>query len=249
MEKNIIMWSGGKNSRTSRTEVFSEDTIKKAIEKILHHKKGYMKGYTGTWMRMRDFTILNLIYLCALRPKEACKLRIEEVDFEINKIFINGDNNKVKKDRVIPLPIEAKKILLNFLQMPCPYSYKRKYFFPSALNESISPGTLKGTFREKVLKPCGLWKKPEKHTSSKTRLYSLRKSRATHLLQQSGDIYAVANLLGHKDTSVTSQYYIQTNEEYNNYLQNLVDGNIKNKNKEEEEKPKNTSISTPSYIC
>jgi site-specific recombinase XerC len=77
--------------------------------------------------------------------------------------------------------------------------------------------------REKILKPLGLWEAPTHGTVSSTRLYSLRHSRASHMLNKMVDskgivdIFAIANFLGHADIR-SSQVYLHTDIHYFEYL-------------------------------
>jgi len=75
--------------------------------------------------------------------------------------------------------------------------------------------------REKILKPAGLWIEPKFPQFSKTRSYTLRHSRATELLNQTHDIYLLANVLGHADISSTTCYLHKT-KEYMNYVTEAI---------------------------
>ena len=53
--------------------------------------------------------IVSLLYGCGLRIKEALRLRIKDVDFEYNNIYIF--DSKSTKDRILPLPLKLKDLL------------------------------------------------------------------------------------------------------------------------------------------
>lgn len=82
--------------------------------------------------------------------------------------------------------------------------------------------------REKILKPLNLWEMPTKGKRPKFSTYTLRHSRASHILnkqiKETGqpDIYAIANILGHSDIRSTT-VYLHTDKKYNNYLRELLD--------------------------
>lgn len=189
-------------------------------------KKGYAEW--GQFFKARDFTLVATIYILGLRPNEGCSLKFSDVDFRHATIKIRGETNKVKKDRVIPLPKTLIKILKDYMQFPVRRFWRGSpYFFPSFENDHISPGTLKTIMREKILKPLGLWERPEKLGTVRT-IYKLRHSRATHLLnkqlQETGnpDLYAIANILGHADLRST-QVYLHTDKQYREYLRSQME--------------------------
>jgi len=53
--------------------------------------------------------IVSLLYGCGLRVKEALRLRLKDIDFEYNNIYIY--DSKSLKDRVVPLPLKIKSQL------------------------------------------------------------------------------------------------------------------------------------------
>ena len=53
--------------------------------------------------------IVSLLYGCGLRIKEALRLRVKDIDFEYNNIYIF--DSKSTKDRIVPLPLKLKELL------------------------------------------------------------------------------------------------------------------------------------------
>ena len=173
------------------------------------------------------------MYGCGLRLMECVRLRIFDVDFAYNQIFIR--NAKGNKDRVVPLPrslvnalqkqIEAvKKIhkedLENgFGEVYLPYALERKY--PNAAKEfgwqylfpatkvSVDPRSQK--VRRHHIYETSL-QKQIKLAAKRAGIYkrvtshTFRHSFATHLLENGSDIRTVQELLGHADVSTTMIY-------------------------------------------
>lgn len=83
-----------------------------------------------------------------------------------------------------------------------------KYLFPSFGDKTkhLSAGRWKHIFREKICKPSGFYRQPDHPSHARTTSYSLRHSRGTELLEETGDLDLVATMLGHKDTRVTRGY-------------------------------------------
>ena len=50
--------------------------------------------------------IVSLLYECGLRVKEALRLRLKDIDFEYNNIYIY--DIKSLRDMVMPLPLKIK---------------------------------------------------------------------------------------------------------------------------------------------
>ena len=69
---------------------------------------------------------------------------------------------------------------------------------------------------------------PEKNKIPKIRLYTLRHSRASHILKKQiketgqPDLYAIANFLGHSDIRSTT-VYLHTDEDYMGYLREQIE--------------------------
>jgi len=170
----------------------------------------YPNNIWGQWMKMRDSTLLMSIYLLGLRPNEACKLHRDNFNLKEMTVHIRGENNKQKKDRILPIPEKLLKFLKVYFKFP-QYLWKGSNFiFPSMENQAIAPQRWKHIFREKVLKPMGKWVPPKNERGQgipKFRSYNLRATRATELLNETkGDIFLVANFLGHADLRSIKKY-------------------------------------------
>lgn len=175
----------------------------------------------------------NLLYGCGLRLMECIRLRIYDVDFGYQQIFIR--NGKGSKDRIVPLPqrlaealreqiakvklIQARDIEKGFGEVYLPDALARKYpnaarelgwqyLFPSA---QLSADPRSGAVRRHHVHESGL----QKHIKQAARdagiikrvnCHCLRHSFATHLLEAGYDIRTVQELLGHADVSTTMIY-------------------------------------------
>ena len=185
-------------------EIWSRADIEMMIQTI-DKSNDYLKNIWGDWMKARDKLIVKMLFEHALRPKELLKMKIEDVNLKDKTLRINGENNKVKKDRLIPISEKIAPLLIEYCSFPVWLRKSSPYLFPSFSNEYLSPGRWKHIFREKVLKPLGLWKKPESPSLCKTRSYTLRHSRASELINKT-DIYTAANILGHGNIRSTKTY-------------------------------------------
>jgi len=219
------------NGTRKLPKTFEKTQINSIVNQLMKSEDYWnSKGYAdwGKFLKMRDIAIILTIYLLGLRPKEACCLKFEDINIKNAMVKIRGENNKVRKDRIIPLPKALIQIYKEYFRFPQERFWKgSKYLFPSFQNPHISAERLKHIFREKALKPLGLWEISDKLGSKRT-LYKLRHSRASHILKKQieemgqPDLYAIANFLGHSDIRSTV-VYLHTDEEYNEYLRTWVD--------------------------
>ncbi len=182
----------------------------------------YLNSIWGEWMKERDKTILLALYELALRPREACRLKFKDFDLSNLTVKIRGANNKQSKDRLLPVTDKLADRLKKYLNFPRALWKGSPYLFPSFQNNCISSERWKHTFREKILKPAGLWEPPKDSTIPKYRSYTLRATKATELLNKSKDPELVRKFLGHSDYRSIHRYIKQT-ESFQNYLKNNLD--------------------------
>lgn len=185
-------------------EVWSREDIDLMIS-VVDKNDDYLKNIWGDWMRARDKLIIKMLFEHALRPKELLCMKFEDLDLKNKTLRIRGINNKVRKDRLVPINEKIAPLFLDYFKFPRWIWKNSPYLFPSFANQFLSPQRWKHIFREKILKPAGLWKQPEKPSLCKTRSYTLRHSKATELINKT-DIYTVANILGHGDIRSTKTY-------------------------------------------
>jgi site-specific recombinase XerD len=226
MEK--LLWKGVKKI----PKTFEKEDIARIFDQIFKSKDYWKtKGYKdwGEFLKWRDACLIATIYSLGLRPKEACCLKFSDFNFKYGLVKIDGANNKTRKDRIIPIPKTLLKFYIAYFKFSKLRFWKgSKYLFPSFQNNHISPQTLKGIFREKILKPLGLWDCPFEAKAEYRTLYKLRHSRASHILNRqikekgAPDIFAIANLLGHSDIRST-QVYLHTDKRYMSYLRKQID--------------------------
>lgn len=177
--------------------------------------------------------IVYLMYGCGLRMSEALSLRIKDVDFGFDKIYIW--DSKSLTDRTLPLPQAIKQRLLaqvdyvaqihkkdledGFGSVYMPYALEKKYpkaqlerkwqfLFPMT-NVSKDPRSEIVRRHHVHAKTLG---RNIKIASQKANLnkrvtsHIFRHSYATHLLQAGIDLRSIQELLGHKSVETTMIY-------------------------------------------
>ncbi|WP_375723492.1 integron integrase [Arcobacter sp. KX21116] len=177
--------------------------------------------------------MVKLMYGCGLRMKEVQNIRIKDIDFGFDKIYI-WDSKSIK-DRTLPLPLKIKEELkiqvqkvkelhqkdLNdgFGSVYIPYALERK--FPKAKSETkwqyifsmdkISKDPRSGEQRRHHILDVTLSRNiknavTKSNIDKRVTAHIFRHSYATHLLQNGTDIRSIQELLGHKSIETTMIY-------------------------------------------
>ena len=137
----------------------------------------------------RDRAMLELFYSSALRLSELCALQWGDLDLDAGLVRLKG---KGEKTRIVPVGAKAREALLAW-RGSVPSSAN---VFPGR-NGPISPRAVQK--RLKLLaQRQGLWKRVHPHL--------MRHSCASHMLESSGNLRAVQEMLGHADIATTQIY-------------------------------------------
>jgi integron integrase len=181
-----------------------------------------------------EYTLLvHLMYGCGLRMNELLNLRVKDIDFGFDKIYIW--DSKSLKDRTIPLPMKLKQQLLTQVELVTnlhkqdikngygavfiPYSLEKKYphakfetkwqfLFPM---KNISTDPRSKEQRRHHVMPQTLSRNIKKavniiNLNKRVTSHIFRHSYATHLLQAGVDLRSIQELLGHKSVETTMIY-------------------------------------------
>ena len=158
--------------------------------------KSQLKYHNKT--KLRDVALLTLLLGTGIRVSECVGLDIHDVDFKNNGIKIR---RKGGYETVVYFGDEVADALHDYLE-------KRYHMIPLAGHEEalfLSIQTRRITVRavENLVK---------KYASNVTGLkkitpHKLRSTYGTALYQETGDIYLVADVLGHKDVNTTRKHY------------------------------------------
>jgi integrase/recombinase XerC len=143
-------------------------------------------------IHLRDQAMFELFYSSALRLSELCALNWNDIDLNEGLVRVTG---KGKKTRVVPVGKTACNALIQWRDAsPLP---RTQVIFPGRSGLAISARAV-----QLRLKHCaqerGLWKRVHPHL--------LRHSCASHLLESSGNLRAVQEMLGHADIATTQIY-------------------------------------------
>jgi len=148
-------------------------------------------------LSMRDHAILELFYSSGLRLSELVGLNLDQIDFAEGTVQVTGKGNKT---RIVPLGSHATKALQAWLALRTTYLTRNpveKAVFISKQGKRISGRNVQLRLKEWSIK---------QGINSPVHPHMLRHSFATHVLQSSGDLRAVQEMLGHANISTTQVY-------------------------------------------
>ncbi len=198
-------------------QVLTKEEVKRVIGEL-----------TGIYRLM-----VQMMYGCGLRMQEVLNLRIKDIDFGFDKVYIW--DSKSLKDRTVPLPqvikqrlgaqveyvkqLHEKDLSDGYGSVFMPYALERKYtnagyetkwqfLFPM---RNVSKDPRSGIIRrhhvhEKTLGRNIKQAAQKSGINKRVTSHIFRHSYATHLLQSGVDLRSIQELLGHKSVETTMIY-------------------------------------------
>jgi integrase/recombinase XerC len=146
-------------------------------------------------LEVRDHAMLELFYSSGLRLNELVSLRLGELDLADASVRVNGKGNKT---RLVPLGKKAREALKRWLECRAELAPpEEQALFVSHAGRALTPRAV-----EQRLARWGLGHGVQGHLHP----HLLRHSFASHLLESSGDLRAVQELLGHACLTTTQIY-------------------------------------------
>ena len=145
------------------------------------------------WVGARDTAVITLLYGCGLRISEALGLNRNDAPLpEVMRIIGKGG-----KERIVPVLPAAREAVGEYLRQ-CPYPLEQDGpLFIGVRGKRLSARQIQSVMQNVRLQ-LGL---PPTATP-----HAMRHSFATHLLEASGDLRSIQELLGHASLSTTQAY-------------------------------------------
>jgi len=145
---------------------------------------------------IRDLAMFELMYSSGLRLAELVGIDLNHIDLGQQQLIVTGKGNKT---RYLPVGSKAVKAVRRWLGVRADYCRddSEQALFISKQEKRISPRNVQSRLNQLVKKQL-----IEQHLSP----HALRHSFATHMLESSGDLRAVQELLGHANIKTTQIY-------------------------------------------
>lgn len=154
--------------------------------------------------KLRDVALLTLLLGTGIRVSECVGIDIDDIDFDTNGIRIH---RKGGYNTVVYFPEEVRNALLDYLEsrkMMIPVEGNENAFFLSLQNKRITVRAVENLVKKYARNVT---------TLKKITPHKLRSTFGTNLYKESGDIYLVADVLGHKDVNTTRKHYAAQDDE------------------------------------
>ena len=146
-------------------------------------------------LAVRDRAILELFYSSGLRLAELASLVMGQIDFTQSTLRVMG---KGSKERVVPVGSKAKQALQSWIQRRATLALSTETaLFVNHHGRRLSERGIQYRLNQ--------WSQ-KLNLGRRLHPHMLRHSFASHILQSSGDLRAVQEMLGHADISTTQIY-------------------------------------------
>lgn len=180
-----------------------EDGTKLTKKELEYHKK----------TKLRDIALLTLLLGTGIRVSECVGLNLTDVNFDDGGIKIR---RKGGYEAIIYFGEEVETALLDYLEernriIPC--EGHENAFFLSLQNKRIAVRSVENLVKKYASRVT---------TLKKITPHKLRSTYGTSLYRETGDIYLVADVLGHKDVNTTKKHYAALEDERRRKAANVV---------------------------
>ena len=177
-------------------------------EKLTERQRKY-HSYT----KKRDLAIITLLLGTGMRLSECVGIDINHIDFEINAIKIT---RKGGNETIIYFGDEVYNALTAYMK-------ERKNKTPKEGDENA----LFLSMQNRRLTDRAIQKMVKKYSEvvislKKISPHKLRSTYGTNLYKETGDIYLVATVLGHKDVNTTRKHYAEMDEDRRKSAANII---------------------------
>ena len=163
-------------------------------EKQTQHQKRY-----NDHTRLRDLAILTLFLGTGIRVSELVGIDIDDLDFDVGGFMVT---RKGGSQAILYFPDEVATVLKDYLRARkamTPLPGHENALFLSLQNRRISVRAVQQMVKKYATQAAPL----KKHLSP----HKLRSTFGTNLYRETGDIYLVADVLGHSDVNTTRRHY------------------------------------------
>jgi integrase/recombinase XerD len=150
------------------------------------------KPTSERWGEWRSWAAINTFLATGVRANTLVNIKICEVDFEHDTIFLRKLKNR--KQQMIPLSKTLKEVLVLYLKL---WDWDSEYFlFPSINNRQLSVHALEDSIRHYNIS----------RNVTKTSLHLFRHTFAKNYILAGGGMVQLQSILGHSTLDMTRRY-------------------------------------------
>ena len=163
-------------------------------EKLSERQKKYNEH-----TRARDLAILSLFLGTGIRVSELVGINTDDIDFSINGFIVT---RKGGSQAILYFPDEVAEVLRDYMKLRMTLTAAPGHedaLFLSLQNRRMSVRAVQLMVKKYATLAAPL----KKHLSP----HKLRSTFGTNLYHETGDIYLVADVLGHSDVNTTRRHY------------------------------------------
>lgn len=182
-----------------RRKAIPEDTIKQIFNYLRENGENFY------------LLACNLLFCCFIRPSEICGLKIKDLNFKKQTIFISADISKNKKSQIVTMPENVCMMLLDLeiYKYPSDFYIIGKDFTPSI--EKLKSSLLRYKWDD-LRKKLGF--------SQSYQFYSLKDSGITKMLNIL-DVSEVRDQARHSNIAITDTYTDRRTKDGNEHIKKL----------------------------
>lgn len=155
--------------------------------------------------KTRDLAMISLFLGTGIRVSECVGINIEDIDFELNSFLVT---RKGGAQVILYFPDEVAEVLKDYLKLRKTIEALPGHEHALFLSMQKRRITVRAT--ENMVKKYALLIAPLKKRFSP---HKLRSTFGTNLYHETGDIYLVADVLGHSDVNTTRKHYAAMSDE------------------------------------
>lgn len=197
--------------RASKPKLKGVKDVVYLTEEEIELIKSNIRNNTKGWCRTRDLAILVLAIRTGMRVTSICEINISDINFEEGYITAVEKGNKVRE---IPISENTIKMLLNWIDE------RNAMWGTYEKNDALFVANTRKRISQKSIER--MVKKNSKGINKKITPHKLRSTCATNLYDKTGDIYLVADVLGHANIQNTKRY-TNIGQEKKNKVKEIMD--------------------------
>ncbi|MED1874167.1 tyrosine-type recombinase/integrase [Brevibacillus borstelensis] len=155
------------------------------------------RSYAG----FRDYVAMLIMLDCGTRLSSTINIRVEDVDFKEDVIYIRASNSKNRKGFYVPFSKKTKKALQELVAEAA--EFNSEYLFTTVYGNKLDPSRLRQRMK-KYGEAAGI-------TGVRVSPHTLRHTFAKFYILNGGDPFSLQKILGHHDMTMVRRY-VQMND-------------------------------------